>query len=214
MDELDDLIERLRERAGDPERRVDLRPDGVVTDDPDRDAATHVVELARSESDRQRARDAGGGRRAADLVDRSAELAFLLGAPAEPGLPRPANRDQLDEVQAILGVSLPKVLRRSLGEVADGGFGPGEGLLCAREIIRVTGRCRREAASGGWPASWLPVAELGDGMLACAILSDPAAPVVVVDRGALDDASLSAAPSLAAWLGEWASAPAIALPTH
>ena len=116
----------------------------------------------------------------------------------------------MDEVQAVLGVSLPKVLRRALTKVADGGFGPGEGLLCAREIIRVTGRCRRHAAeSGGWPASWLPVAELGEGMLACVILSDPDAPVVVVDSDAPDDASLSASPSLAAWLGEWAGAPSI-----
>ncbi|HEV7720586.1 MAG TPA: SMI1/KNR4 family protein, partial [Iamia sp.] len=130
-----------------------------------------------------------------------------------------ATPDHLDEVQAILGVSLPKVLRRALAKVADGGFGPGAGLLSVGEIIRVTGRCRRDAAaSGGWPARWLPVAELGEGTLACVILGDPAAPVVVVDPSALDDDSPQAvrpaAPSLAAWLGEWAAAPSTALPTR
>jgi hypothetical protein len=214
VEDLGELIGRLQERARDADVRVDRMDEAAAASEPDLDAATFVVQLARSESARQRAREAGGDRRSADLVDRATELAFLMAAPAEVGLAWPANRDRLDEVQTVLGVALPKVLRRALGEVADGGFGPGHGLLSTADLIRITGRCRRQGEpSGSWPADRLPVADLGDGVLACVDLGDPAAPVVLVDPQQ-PDALAPAAPSLAAWLAEWASASSPAQPTR
>jgi len=47
-------------------------------------------------------------------------------------LPAPATREAVAEAERIIGFSLPPLLRRLYLEVANGGFGPDEGILGVR----------------------------------------------------------------------------------
>ncbi|MEV1204449.1 hypothetical protein [Microbispora rosea] len=50
---------------------------------------------------------------------------------AIPGLLPPVSPDVVDEAERVIGHSLPPLLRRLYLEVANGGFGPGRGILSA-----------------------------------------------------------------------------------
>jgi hypothetical protein len=187
VQELDELIRRLRDRVADPERRVDLQP-GPSAEADVVDPASLLVPLGRRQPD----------------------LALLIGLdgdqPAGPGLRLCASAGEIESIGTVLGVALPVALARALRDVADGGFGPGCGLFGTAELVRITGRCRREAEEAGdrWPRGRLPIADLGDGVLACVATDQPDAPVLVFDPAVRTFAP--EAPSLLAWLDEWATA--------
>lgn len=52
-------------------------------------------------------------------------------------LPAPALENNVQAAEAALGVRLPFDLRRVYTEVADGGFGPGEGMLSVARVVEV-----------------------------------------------------------------------------
>ncbi len=132
-----DLIERLRNRAADPERRADAP-------DPARLAADYpVVEI---ESPVGTLAMGTGGHRP---------------EPAAPSpLPSPASEATVAEVERRLPFPLPAELRQLHTCVADGGFGPGSGFLALHEIAdRYAGLCAEPQGQGGqiWPVHLLPV---------------------------------------------------------
>lgn len=183
VQDLDDLIRRLRERIADPERRVDRLPDPSADADVV-DPASLLVPL---------------GRRQPDL---SALIGLDGDEPTGPGLRLCASAGEIESIGTVLGVALPIPLARVLRDVADGGFGPGCGLFGTAELVRITGRCRRDAEAAGdrWPRGRLPIADLGDGALACVETDQPDAPVVVIGGDAIED---DGAPSLITWLDAW-----------
>ena len=111
-------------------------------------------------------------------------------------------------------------MRRLYAEVADGGFGPGLGLIA----LAASADRYRELRTGdelprgrGWPAGLLPIV-LDDPAIIAIDTSLPALPLVEWDPDGLSErASASAwdrsfrplAPSLATWLDAWLDGPAI-----
>jgi hypothetical protein len=104
-----------------------------------------------------------------------------LGRPLPwPYEPRPpATAAQLEESERRLGFGLPQVVRRLYGLVANGGFGPGYGLLgvvggAINEFDHTAVDCylalRRDGAEDGrwrWPWALLPVCNWGCGVYSC-----------------------------------------------
>jgi hypothetical protein len=112
----------------------------------------------------------------------------------------PATSDAVTSAEAQLGFALPLLLRRIYTEVANGGLGPGYGLLGVADGARddvgnsiVDGYlCSRQHQYEGeppwiWPEYLLPVCHWGCGIYSCLDCTriDPA--VVLLDPNALDE---------------------------
>lgn len=165
--DLDELIERLRVRAADPDRRTSSPPSrfmaGVRTLDLGGLAAMTrqlAADLGRVVSANQQGRvDPTGHAKARDL-----EHEMTTAAPSI--LPAPAGEASIAAAEAALGVTLPPVLRRVYSEVADGGFGPGEGILPLSEVVRTYRELRdpgQMPRGRSWPDAMLPLVELSPG---------------------------------------------------
>lgn len=170
----DELIARLRERAADPIRRIEIRPPVTAT-------GTDVV------------------------------------------LPPPATADQVAAAEKAVGVKFPTLLGRLFTEVANGGFGPGPGLVGVRAGAADPGgksvealHARMLAFAAQNPAwQWSPIiVPISDhsGVFVCVDCSTEAARVVEFDFQELDgndedggwsDAFSERSGSLHAWLEEW-----------
>ena len=125
---------------------------------------------------------------------------------------RPATLDEVRLAERELDVVLPRLLVRVYTEVADGGFGPGRGLLEPGQVVRRT----RELRSGAplprgrtWPAALLPILE-ADQAWVCVDVATSA--VVEWDQDDLSEHAgerrfkapfTELSPSLEAWLGRW-----------
>jgi hypothetical protein len=168
----DDLIERLRARAADPDRRTDERGSGLG-------AFASRLRLWRT---------------------RGARL--------------PASAESLRAAEAALGRALPPFLARVYLEVADGGFGPGEGLLPLAGVVTHAERLR----SGGllprkrtWPTSLLPLVRLEQGWTCVdahtgAIVDwDPEDLTEWAGAARFRESFRDRSPSVEAWLGRWVS---------
>ena len=226
-DRADALINRIRERAADPASRVDERPSelwaSVTTQGlggllgMSRSLAQDLGRLLRDGPDeRITAR--------ADALERS------MTTPAERPLPAPASPEQLDAAERRLGFALPPLLRRLYAEVANGGFGPGPGILGTSggwrndhgktiedlhaEMLEAVGENPRWT----WPAGLLPIVDRS-GVYACVDASTAPHRVVEFDFEELDDegrdggwsrAFSNVAPAFEGWLAEWAAKPTVA----
>ena len=163
----DALLEQLRTRAADPERRTEFAPRGFSL------------------------RGLFGGRRA---------------------LPRPAALADLRSIEAALEVTFPAFVVRVYTEVADGGFGPGDGLLSLAGVAKQTRilRAGEELPRGRrWPATLLPLVGLDPGWT-CVDTATGAVtewdPEDLTEWASAERfrASFSErSPSLEAWLGKW-----------
>lgn len=136
---MDDLIERLRERAADPKRRTDA-PQSISFSGPGGTLTTQFASLD--------GMLAGGF-----STDNSTEL------------PSPAPEAALDAAEARLGFPLPAQLRRVYSEVANGGFGPGGGLLSVERTVAayVEMTSNPWGPDQVWPAELLPIQEIDPG---------------------------------------------------
>ena len=134
----EDLIARIRARATDPETRTDASP-----------------------STRGRSVRAG----AISVV--GLDLAAVLRGDTDPTSPgeaaalRPAADDTaIADAERTLGFALPHPLRQLYGEIADGGFGPGGGVLPLQETVHTYhDLIRTPPGRRGqkWPAQLLPI---------------------------------------------------------
>jgi hypothetical protein len=214
----DALVIRLRERAGDPVRRTDARPtlfDQAVGSMPIGELRLGV-ESAASDLARLVASIQAGSPIDPGLHERAQRVEADMSMPAEAPLPATATATALDLVQSGLGMPLPGFLRRLYLEVADGGFGPGTGLLSADELLAAHRELRSsppsEAEDDEWPDHLLPLATITDSPFCCLDSSSGRILESDYDEIELDDdvgyrlALREIAPSLEAWLADWLDA--------
>jgi len=189
-----ELLEKLKRRSADPERRTDAPPS-------------------------MRGQDVAGigGFRIMGL-----DLGKLLRGeppavePTETPSAAPVSVEAIASREAELGFALPIELRQLYAEVADGGFGPGPGLLPLAGLVaryrdltaRPQGRRRQQ-----WPTELLPLIGWDVG-LECLDRSDGR--VIFWDEEELADGPSDkvwmrsfkpSAASLADWLEAWAGRP-------
>jgi hypothetical protein len=231
----DALLARLRERVADGARRVDERGDAMT----DMLGALPLDQLF------DMVREGGAALRglvashtsgtAAEMPRPTPSGALMIGGFDVVGMTRlmatpvdvvqrpPATADAVARAEAALGLRLPALLVRVYTEVADGGFGPGAGLLPLFE--RTTSRTQSlveayesncEASEHGYGAPWprhlVPIAMWTDGAQAVVDTADPRHPVREVDLADLEDEDDApwecepVAPTLAEWLRRWVDA--------
>jgi hypothetical protein len=122
-----------------------------------------------------------------------------------------------------LGFRLPAVLRRVYGEIGNGGFGPGYGLIgvsggrpddtgkTLAEVYAINATVDPEDPSWSWPKGLVPICHWGCAIYSCVDCLSPGNPVRIFDPNAhedstsWDDALFDEAPSLEQWLREWAA---------
>lgn len=191
----DDLIQRLSARAADPEARTDAAdPEALL-------AHTNVIELETA---------FGAVPAACGLKD------GMQPEPAPRPLAPPVTAPDLDEAEQRLGFPLPDALRRVYGSVANGGFGPGSGLLPVREMVEYYSELRTSPPGEGgqpWPAHLLPFNRHD---LCCDCYDTKTGKIVFWDEEMLLDGPgdavwqrsfRAAAETLAAYFEAWLAAP-------
>jgi hypothetical protein len=109
-------------------------------------------------------------------------------------LPAPANVDQVTRAEQELGFRLPELLARLYCEVANGGFGPGYGLIGLSEgqlwngqsIVDVYKEVRSYVASDwNWPDGLLPICDWGCAILMCVDCKSEDYQIVFSEEGKL-----------------------------
>lgn len=212
---LDDLIARVQQRAADPNRRVDVRQNVFSANVMSMDLGSLLGMLGGAAADLKRVvADNQAGRVDPELVTKADRIAADMSTRVETTLPPPAEPPALEQVEAGLGFLLPPVLRRVYLEVADGGFGPGGGLMPVAAAAAAYARLRTgdELPRGRtWPDGLLPVIGSDPGY-DCVDASSPEGRIVAWDPDGLGEFSGEKAwnrsfsevsPSVEAWLEEW-----------
>ena len=197
----DELLARIRMRAADPGKR------------------TGAAEFEGAAS----AAMAGMGVRRMSLGPFSAMMgsgvpgqpAMSESQPEDEDLPAPADAETLASVEAELGFALPAGLRQLYG-IADGGFGPGSGLLPVWSAVGEYREQTREPAGPQgqlWPERLLPIVDTAPGYVC---LDAGSGAVIRWDAEELANGLTDAdwrrsfkreAPDLAAWFEAWLGAP-------
>jgi hypothetical protein len=212
--DLDTLLRQLRARAADADRRTDVRPTelGAMVGTLDLGGLLSMGrDLASSLRGVVAANQAGRIDEAGHA--RALELQRAMTTPAPSVLPAPASEAAVERAEAALGVGLPATLRRVYTEVADGGFGPGAGILPLHEVAaayrdlgRPDGRLPRNRS---WPAGLLPLVEMDPGYDCCEaatgriIAWDPEELAEHSSEDRFRRSFREVFPSVEAWLGEW-----------
>ena len=216
MSAADELIARLRARAADPERRVDVRPSQFMAGVSTLDLGGLMGMLGSVSSDLRRVVAANQAGTPVDpaLHAKAVSIGAAMSTPVATSLPAVASAEALAALEAAIRVPLPPFLRRVYAEVADGGFGPGGGLLGAAGAAAAYARMREgsELPRGrSWPEALLPVVERDPGFT-CVDCASPDGRVVDWDPEDLGEFSgekafaksfSEVAPSVEAWLSEW-----------
>jgi hypothetical protein len=212
--DLDRLIGDLKVRAADPQRRADVIVDAFS-------ASARTMDLGSL---------LGTGRSVAGSLDQllgeirttgmpspqsratADDIAAAMGTPANPTLPAPATPGEIEAVEAELGGRLPTVLRRAYLEVADGGFGPGAGLLPLSASLAIYRDYRGESPGphrSSWPAGLLPLTEREPGHYCVEIPGgrildwDPEDLREHANEAAWQRTFSEVAPTVEAWLAAW-----------
>lgn len=190
----DVLIARLRERIVDPERRVDIERDELSASI----AGLGVADLlARGRSialDLRQLTELG----VSDALSAKAdEIERKLRTPARRALPARSNPEAVAAAEVRLGLGLPTLLRRLYLEVANGGFGPGSGIVgiqggwttdrgrSIENLYEEMSDSTTENPRWVWPAAHVPIVDLG-GHFACIDAASPAGRIVEWDPDELD----------------------------
>jgi hypothetical protein len=214
-DSLDELIARLRARAADPERRADARQSEFSASVTSMSLGDLIQGIMSGGADLRRLVAANkAGVVDAEMAANAEAIGAAMSTPASIDLPAPTPASALDRAESDLGFALPPVLRRIYSEVADGGFGPGPGLLPIAGVVAAYRELSQSTPVGqAWPERLLPLVK-HDPWFDCVDAASPAARVVGSDPEELEEdsseqdwaASFSEmAPSLEAWLSEWVS---------
>ena len=210
----DQLLERLRVRAADPERRADVIVDAFSASVRSMDLGSLLGATRSIGADLGQLLGeirAGIGPSAASR-SRAEDIQAAMSTPAHPSLPAPATAAQVDEAEAVIGAPLPGLLRRAYLEIANGGFGPGAGLLAIDAAVEQLGAFRGSSPGprgSTWPERLLPLVDRDPGW-DCLDVDDGR--IVGWDPEGLAERSGDAAwrrsfeeiaPSTEAWLSTW-----------
>jgi hypothetical protein len=219
MADIDELIARLRTRAADPDRRVDVRRSAFDPRTATLDLGALMGELQSTRGDLAALLD---GIRAGALPPAPVASAEAIGtAMADTttlALPSPADDAAIAAAENRLGFGLPADLRRIYIEVADGGFGPGTGLASLETSTDryLELRTGDELPRGrSWPVGLLPVV-VDDPSIVAVDTTGPEVPVIEWDPDGLSERASAAAwersfrsvaTSMVAWLDAWLAGP-------
>lgn len=132
-----------------------------------------------------------------------------------PGaLPGPATPDVLARAERFVGCPFPPLLRRLYLEVANGGFGPGSGLLSigteTDEGDTLVGEYRVMSTLPTWPRGLLPAFDFGCAIWACIDATTDTGAIVTMASGRLVDTDWT----LSSWLGDWVDGKALWVEIH
>ena len=215
MDE-PELIEAIRARVADPDRRVDARPSEFFASvkgmslgslfRAGRAAAADAMRAARGDLDDE-------------LTGKAERYRTAMNRPAERPLPPPATPEALDAAEARMGTAIPPLLRRLYVEVANGGFGPGSGIIGIKggwtddngrtieDLFEMMSEGDPDEPSWDWPVGLVPIVDYSP-VWTCVETAAIGGRVVDFDHEEIDyggwDASFSeVAPSLHDWLASW-----------
>jgi hypothetical protein len=153
-------------------------------------------------------------------------LRGLSGPPPRPRqLPPPCDDATVDAAEATHGFALPPLLRRLYTEVANGGFGPGDGIIglpggwtdergeTVIDLYRSFGTIDEDVGTG--PERLLPFCRLDVAVYDCIAADDQAGPIVEMDFDEVDfdeeegwdEAFSPKVSSLEVWLRTWLESP-------
>lgn len=230
MPELDAaLVDRLMERAGDPDRRTALA--GLARDATPFDAAAVAREaldhpgIAAETKEQIGALSATVGMLSRvmggfglSMAGGSGSGTIMLGTGAGGTLGKPAAQAAIDAAEETLGFAVPAPLRQ-LYRIADGGFGPGDdGLWPLSRVVRAYTKYNASPQGPNdepWPARYLPVAgsdpgvyclDLASGAVVCHDVQE----MDHLGRGQWERSFRKQSANLASWLGEWLHEPTMA----
>jgi hypothetical protein len=146
------------------------------------------------------------------MAAKAEQVATDMSTRAHGELPPPADLDALDRAERELGFALPPTLRRLYAEVANGGFGPGSGLLPIEGVVDAYRELGAATPIGRvWPERLLPIVH-HDPWYDSVDAGSATERIVTWDPEELHERSSEAdwqrsfsevAPSLEAWLSEW-----------
>lgn len=133
----------------------------------------------------------------------------------------PASEHSVVAAEKLLGFSLPQTLRRIYLNVANGGFGPGYGVMgveggftddlghTVADLFETYRKPDPEDPAWQWPEQFLPICHWGCVVYSAVDCSQPTSPVYFVDVGVKDiGASMETIiklhkPSFEIWLDDW-----------
>ena len=133
----------------------------------------------------------------------------------------PCDPADVADAEAAIGVELPELLVRLYTEVADGGFGPGDGAVPIGQLAEMWESLTVDMVEceelDPWPTGVVPFCQVDQTLTACVDCSSPTGAVVGFEfddldpdagEGALAVALHPMAASLGAWLEDWLREPA------
>jgi hypothetical protein len=210
----DQLIERLRARAADPERRTDHRP-SVFESRVGSMSLGELFSTGRSVfGDLMKVvkTNQAGLMPDPQTLGRAEQFERDMTTPATAPPLRQASEAGLRAAEEALGVTFPPLLVRAYVEVADGGFGPGGGLVSLAELVGETRSLRsgEELPRGRtWPATYLPLVHLDPGWTCVdtatgAVIDwDPEDMTERMSEERFQATFSERSPSVEAWLSKW-----------
>jgi hypothetical protein len=147
----------------------------------------------------------------ADIVERVEGMVAGSSTDTPSELPSPAAETTLGAAEAKLGFALPPPLRRVYAEVANGGFGPGAGLLPVEDAVttyldKVSNPWGRSMA---WPPELLPIQDVDPGLVSIDVNTgrildwDPEELTERSSERTWQASFTEVASSLEAWLEDW-----------
>ena len=212
----DALIEGLRARAADPERRTDSRP-SVFESGVRAMSLGGLFSFGRSVAGdlmKVVGTNQAGLPPDPETLGRAEQFEREMTTPTPAPPLRQASAADVRAAEESLGLAFPPLLARVYVEVADGGFGPGAGLLPLEGVVRET----RDLRSGGhtprdrdWPATYVPLVHLDPGWTCVdvatgAILDwDPEEMTERMSEVRFLETFSERSPSVEAWLAKWVS---------
>ena len=210
---LDELIPRLRARAADPDRRTTTRPSTMFATVRSMGPGGLLAMASSVAADLDRVvRAIHDGRIDPDGVARAEALEESMLTPAPSVLPGPADPGRIADFERDVGLRLPTAMRRVFAEVADGGFGPGEGILPLSSVMAVYRELRSPGAmprGRSWPGGLLPLVAMEPGWDCVEAASgrviawDPEDLTERVSEAAFASSFRAIFPSVEAWLTGW-----------
>jgi len=234
-----EIIERLKERAGNAERRTGMSEleggsstadevlDGIPkSDDPavreyiegmNTPFAGMISNLVTGDGSQSKGlfgalgRMLGGG-----MVVSMGGQPVVLGEKRKPTkAPPPASEDEVAAAEAKLGFAFPQDLRQFYLQVANGGVGPEDGIYSLKELLAKWREMTKEPVGPRgqkWPQKLLPIH--GDRWDLTSIDRDSGRLVTFdieeIDYGGWKKCFRDEEESLEAWLGKWLDKPSAA----